>query len=718
MTSKDDVPSYLWYISTQIITMERLTMRFLLALCLLGALSACASTQEILLQQPVLPLVPVPVDATASAFAISVDITPPPGLPMGGYSVMANKGQGFRTRLKARVVYLQDEQGRALALVQTDLTAGSLLLHHAVTERVAQQTGLTAADIVITASHSHSAPVNFFDNDFYNKHMSSGQWLEQAYLQFVTDRIANGIIAAQQQRRPARIATGMRSVYGINRNRSLEAYAHNHTVGDVDVHDAHAKHKAVNPDLYMVRVDVQADDGRFLPLAAFSSFSVHATALSVPVEVYNADLFAYAQKDLEWAIQQQYLTPWPVVHALATGTQGDMAPALHEHGDLHFSHHPVDWKAARQLGSSLGHEALQLFEELGQQLTSNVALQSTARELSIREHHQIGDVAICSSAAVGNPVAAGAYERRTPWLAAVPFLRGGNMWSRRWWLTEGCHGHKRHLGFAWLQPLLEPKDSFPHTVLFQLMQINDMVIAPLPFEVTTEAGRRISHAVAQAYQHSEQPPRYVWVTSNANGYFGYTTTPEEYARQHYEGGHTLYGKNTTPYLAAQLQQLAQDTVVDGPQLSLSAEWRYRLKVNQFMPKPLISAGVRQWLQAPAITLASAEHEEDYIAVAWQDVNVSEINFHRRLVSVEQWQDGQWQRVQDGQHPIDDDGYDIEVRYLRELKQGMAAYQARWYNPIVGHRYRFRVHARGAFADVYSPEFSVAERGRIVSMWHP
>lgn len=692
-------------------------MRFLLAVLLLSALSACASTQNIEISQTA-PSATVPSDATASAFALNVDITPPPGLPMGGYSVMANKGQGFRTRLKARIVYLQDTNGRALALVQTDLTAGSLLLHHAVTERVAQQTGLTAADIVITASHSHSAPVNFFDNDFYNKHMSSGQWLEHDFLQFVTDRIADGIIQAQQQRRPARIATGMRAVYGINRNRSLAAYAHNHTVGSIDLADPQSIHRAVNPNLYMMRVDAQAEDGQFLPLAAFSSFSVHATALSVPVDVYNADLFAYAQKELEWVIQQRYNTPWSVVHGLATGTQGDMAPALHEHGDFHFSHHPVDWPAARALGQRLGHEALVLFEQLGAQLTNDVQLMSSARELNIREHNDAGGVAICSSAAVGNPVAAGAFERRTPWLAAIPFLRGGHSWSRRWWLTNGCHGHKRHLGFAWMQPLLEPKDSFPQTVLFQLLRINDMMIAPLPFEVTTEAGRRISQAVAAAYAETEQPPRYVWVASNANGYFGYTTTPEEYAQQFYEGGHTLYGKNTTPYLAAQLQQLAHDTIADGPQQSLLAEWRYRLKVNQFMPKQQESLGVRHWLAAPSTVLAQADNEEDYVVVAWQDVNISGIEFHRRLVSIEQWSEGEWRLLMDGHRPIHDDGYDIEVRYVHQRKAGMAAYQARWYNPVVGSRYRFRIHARDTQADLLSPEFSIAEHSRIVSMWHP
>jgi neutral ceramidase len=64
-----------------------------------------------------------PATGIPTAGAVSIDITPPPGMPMGGYSLLANRGMGFRTRLKARIVYLNDGQGHAVALVQTDLTA-------------------------------------------------------------------------------------------------------------------------------------------------------------------------------------------------------------------------------------------------------------------------------------------------------------------------------------------------------------------------------------------------------------------------------------------------------------------------------------------------------------------------------------------------------------------------------------------------------------------
>ena len=71
------------------------------------------------------------------------------------------------------------------------------------------------------------------------------------------------------------------------------------------------------------------------------------------------------------------------------------------------------------------------------------------------------------------------------------------------------------------------------------------MVLPLPFEVTVESGRRIAKAVDEVFAKAGNAPKYTWVASVSNGYFGYTTTPEEYAYQNYEGGHTLYGKKTT-----------------------------------------------------------------------------------------------------------------------------------------------------------------------------
>ena len=319
----------------------------------------------------------------------------------------------------------------------------------------------------------------------------------------------------------------------------------------------------------------------------------------------------------------------------------------------------------------------------------------------------IGDIELCEDPAVGAPVAAGAYERRTPFLAAVPFLKGGNVFSRSWVFTEGCQGNKTHLGFKYLQPLFEPTDSFPNTVLFQLIKINDTLVMPLPFEVTTESGRRMAKRVSDEFATFGKNIKHTWVAGNANGYFGYTTTQEEYARQNYEGGHTLYGQYSTPYLAAQLGKLAKDMNTQEQVLELLPTWQYDIKVNQFYPDKIASTGKRTSLEQPAVFKAEAANEEDYIAFEWLDVGASEIQLHRPLVKVEALINGQWIEMHNAGEPINDDGYDLEVRLLDDEDLGMAEYQVRWYNPVAGGQYRFVIAQRGQQEELFSTSFVFA-----------
>ena len=75
------------------------------------------------------------------------------------------------------------------------------------------------------------------------------------------------------------------------------------------------------------------------------------------------------------------------------------------------------------------------------------------------------------------------------------------------------------------------------------------VLVGLPFEITTESGRRIARAVEGVV--SDRAVERVVVCSLVNDFWGYVATEEEYGRQFYEGGHTLYGPITQRFLAAQ-----------------------------------------------------------------------------------------------------------------------------------------------------------------------
>src|SRR5438105_4559932 len=69
-------------------------------------------------------------------------------------------------------------------------------------------------------------------------------------------------------------------------------------------------------------------------------------------------------------------------------------------------------------------------------------------------------------------------------------------------------------------------------------------------------GRRVKRTSLQAAQESSQGMQHVAVVGLANQYVSYFTTPEEYERQHYEGGSTLYGRYSSNLLKQSLTDLA------------------------------------------------------------------------------------------------------------------------------------------------------------------
>ncbi len=96
--------------------------------------------------------------------------------------------------------------------------------------------------------------------------------------------------------------------------------------------------------------------------------------------------------------------------------------------------------------------------------------------------------------------------------------------------------------------LLPPRPWIEQTLPIQLIRIGDLVLAAMPSETTIVAGLRIRRIVADALK---VPLENVLLQGYANGYSQYTTTPEEYVAQQYEGGETLFGRWT---LCAYMQE--------------------------------------------------------------------------------------------------------------------------------------------------------------------
>ena len=149
--------------------------RLLTVLGLLGVsgLSGCTSIQETALPQPVSPPPtappPAPVPGGLRAGFGTRDITPPPGVGMSAFSADSRQAVGFRQRLYARAIVLEDESGERVALVVVDLGMVSLVLHRRVADRTLRSgTEIGADRLLLSATHTHSGPGNFFAADGYN----------------------------------------------------------------------------------------------------------------------------------------------------------------------------------------------------------------------------------------------------------------------------------------------------------------------------------------------------------------------------------------------------------------------------------------------------------------------------------------------------------------------------------------------------------------------
>ena len=470
-----------------------------------------------------------------------VDITPPPGLPLFGYSrVRTNDAAGVRTRLYARALYLEDARGEHVVLVQCDLGAISALLHLQVARAIVQETGISVDRLLIGATHTHAGPGGYFGTAYYNFWGSNRPGYDPTIVTFLTERIANAVLAAYRTRAPAKLAIGHITIFGLTHNRSLEAYNNNKSqiVSEEILWTMLPEYRAIDPIFTMLRVD-RIVGARTQPLGAFTNFAIHSTAVPPSNDLYSGDVHAAAERGLEWAIRQRYGVQTEIVHALTNGAEGDVAPAFTTQ----------NFADAEQLGLSLAAKAFELFQDLDTRLTDTVHLGYNYEELPLQIPYTVDDLILCQQAMVGVPVLGGSEEGR---LSSLGKLLGVYEGARQE-SPQGCHTWKlKALDF--LQDLI-PNTDFPTTMTLQTIRINELLLVAVPGEMSTEMGQRLKQAVLQAAQHTRQSITHVAIVGLANQYISYFTTPEEYALQHYEGASTLYGPASGPVIAARLGYL-------------------------------------------------------------------------------------------------------------------------------------------------------------------
>ena len=595
------------------------------------------------------------------AGAAEVDITPPPGMPKAGHSRNAHTGHGFRTRLRSRVVHLRS--GRtALTLVQNDLLAGSAVLQHLLAEACADL-DVPRSGLFVGATHTHAGPGQFHGNALMNRFSSNRPGFDPAFASHLVTRIAGAVREAVTTRVPARLAFGCREVWGLTRNRSLDAYVRNE--GADRSREPQAKYAAVNPDLHLLRVDTA--DG---PLAAMAIFSIHGTGISHSDAAYNADVWAYLTGELGRHIERS--TGRRAVVGAVEGTHGDVAPAVRP--DL------LVYPEAQRVGTSIGAAAAELFDRLEGELSAQAPLAVAFRELDLATSPAVGGITL-PPPAFGSATVAGAFENTTPVVHLIPPFRPNFPKP----FARGPHGAKWIVGGRTLHDRIVPPATFPSVLPLQLLRIGPTVIAALPFEVTVESGRRVAAAV-----RAELNVDRVAVSSLANEQFCYLTTPEEYGLQRYEGGNTLYGPQSQPFVAAAARELAADLARAGRVVDPVRCNVLEFPARRFLAEPtgrvfrVSAAAAPRYVDVTGL-------EDGYWEWVWRAGAPGDLSWHEPIARVEAaTADGGWEPARDRYAAIDDQGYHVGVVHLGGHHGdhpgghgGEHRYAARWYTHYTG-----------------------------------
>jgi hypothetical protein len=491
---------------------------------------------------------------TLRAGAGRADSTPPTGYYMFGWVRSDAQSTGQHTRLFARVIVLE-RGGKKVALMAADLggIAGGALKAAA---EMNKDRGFSEKNVILSASHTHASPTGWFNFGAYNTvFMTAEQPTEfntaadpQLYA-FMVRRFALALRRADDDLAPARLGWATGRLTGITRNRSIEAHLANHGIeeefGEGSVaQDPKGYPHTIDPEVTVLRVDKLGPGKtrmrRPTPIGMWSTFADHGTVNKYTFHYYNRDHHGSATHVVERRIRRSTHVPrtQEVVNAYGNTDEGDQSAGLDRGGPA----------AADFVGRVEARVMMQTWRRAGKDMTRRPQLDSRwTRVCFCGQDTDAGPVD--SEPAIGLPLLTGSEEGRGPLYdeTHVPFE------GRRKPVPFGPQGYK--IGVA-------ADTDNPKAVPLVAMRVRDKVVVTIPGEMTVGMGERVRAAVRAA--GASGGVRSAVISGLANEFLQYFTTPEEYDRQHYEGGSMLYGRAASNLLKMSLVDLTKALTAGKP----------------------------------------------------------------------------------------------------------------------------------------------------------
>lgn len=208
------------------------------------------------------------------AGAAQVDITPSDSAFLFGYPHVKRYSTGTHDPLLASAIYLESGTGRAL-FIGNDLIWVPRNVSLAARARIADQTGLSREQVLISATHTHSGPLT--ENLLSCEADPILPPTDPAYEKELEDRIVEAGISAVASARDAEIGVGTTDVSGLGTNR----------------------HDPAGPSDPQVPVVVARDVSNSKTIAVMAVCTMHPTVLHEDWTLYSGDFPGLARKYLQ-----------------------------------------------------------------------------------------------------------------------------------------------------------------------------------------------------------------------------------------------------------------------------------------------------------------------------------------------------------------------------------------------------------------------------------
>jgi len=443
------------------------------------------------------------------AGAATSNITPSLGDDIiGGFTPI--RATHVHDELHARCLVLDDGKTK-LALVVCDLLGISPLISEEARKEIAAQAKIPPECVMISATHTHSAT-----SALGRDRPAAGLMLDD-YQRFVARRIADGVLRAANDLRPAEIAFGTVDVpeHVFNRRWKMrEGTVPENPFGGID--KVKMNPPAGSPNLIEPAGPTDPTVSFFMvrepegsPISLFATYSLHYVG-GVGEGHISADYFAMFSEQMKRLLEVEHQSP-AFIAMMANGTSGDI-------NNINFKQPRPGKKPYEQM-------------------------RYVAEDVASKVHGQLEDLKYRRDVTLDA-------RYREPTLA----WRRPDKEQREWAERRLAQGEQsgRDLPYIYAERVMKLA-GLPETtkVPLHVLRIGDVCIGTMPCEVFCEIGLEFKSRCKL------QP---AFMVSLAHGYFGYLPTPAQHDLGGYETwiGTNRLERNASDKLLSELLEMAEE----------------------------------------------------------------------------------------------------------------------------------------------------------------